>query len=310
VSELGHKGATRLNMAVGTAGPRSDDALLESVRATAAPDFEVLGEIARSEHSGSVLFLARAVPDRGLVALRLTRGSGGDEFLLELVRQLDPSLPSPEGNCARCGARFLAWARYCSKCGSALFGDARESPHAREDLLAAVAEAAAGRFEILGEMKHSDGPGVVYFARDLASGRIEALRVQPEGAEEFSVGKTNVMRRLSVSLQAARDQGAPPPSAPAAAPRVSPPAPPPRPAPAPAPIPTPTPTPAPPVRPVGPAPVPYRPIVEPPAPRQRRSLHIPLPDFQVPDWVPDWPPIAWVLIAAIVLAVIVIILLG
>jgi hypothetical protein len=279
----------------------SDDALLAAVRATAAPDFEVLGEIARSARDGAVLFLARAAADGGLIALRLTRGSGGGEFLLELVRKLDPTLPSPEGNCPRCGARFVAWARFCGKCGSALFGDARESPHAREDLRAAVEEAAGGRYEILGEMKHSDGPGVVYFARDLATGRIEALRVQPEGAEEFSVGKTNVMRRLSVSIQAARD-----------------PSPPPRPAPAPGPavpparagvVPPGRPPMVPPVRPV---PAPRPPIAEPPASARtqpappRRSLHIPLPDVRLPDW----PPVAWVLIVAVVLALLLVVVLS
>jgi len=228
-----------------------------------------------------VSFLARAAADPGLVALRVTRGSSGQEFFLELVRQLDSSLPSPEGNCARCGAPFVAWARFCGKCGSALFGDARhrESPHAREELRAALEEAASGRYEILGEMQHSDGPGVVYFARDFATGRIEALRVQPEGAEEFSVGKTNVMRRFSVSIQAARD---PAPPAPAAAPAV----------------PRPPAVAAPPAMPA--------PMARAPAPAPRRSLHIPLPDVPLPEW----PPVVWVLIAAVVLALIIIVVLA
>jgi hypothetical protein len=302
VSELRQTGSARLSLPIGTAGAGSEDALLAAVRATAAPDFEVLGEIARSPRDGAVLFLARSRADRGLVALRLSRRSGGEEFSLELVRQLDPTLPSPGGTCARCGAQFLAWARFCSKCGSALFGDARprESPHAREELLAAVEEAAAGRYDILGEMRHSDGPGVVYFARDLATGRIEALRVQPEGADEFSVGKTNVMRRLSVSIQAARDPAPAARPAPPAQPRVPPPA-------------QPRVPPRPPVvPPTRPAPVTRRPLVEPrppaqsPAATQRRSLHIPLPDVSLPEL----PPVVWVLIGAVVLALIIIVVLA
>lgn len=287
MTELGQTGSARLSLPIANVGTGSeDDALLAAVRAAAAPDFEVLGEIARSARDGSVLFLARAAADRGLVALRLSRGSSGQEFSLELVRQLDSTLPSPEGSCPRCGAPFVAWARFCGKCGSALFGDARhrESPRAREELRAALEEAASGRYEILGEMQHSDGPGVVYFARDFATGRIEALRVQPEGAEEFSVGKTNVMHRFSVSIQAARD---PAPPAPAPAPAVPHP-------------------PAVAVPPARPAPVARSPASAPPPPAPRRSLHIPLPDVRLPEW----PPVVWVLIAAVVLALIIIVVLA
>jgi hypothetical protein len=296
---------SRLSLPVGSEVAGAEDALLTAVRATAAPDYEVLGEIARSARDGSVLFLARAASDRGLVALRLSRAGADQEFQLELVRQLDPTLPSPSGDCPRCGARFVAWARFCGKCGSALFGDAGkpESRHAREELRAAVDDAAAGRYEILGEMRHAEGPGVVYFARDLATGRIEALRVQPEGAEEFSIGKTNVMRRLSVSIQAARrpTPGAPPP-------QPARPAPPSRPAPPPSGPPTPA-TPAlrsgvvPPARPEPPArsPLAQAPARPEPAPR-RKSIHIPVPD------VPDLPPAVWVLIGVIVLILILVLL--
>lgn len=294
MTELRQTGSTRLSLPAVNVGTEADDALLAAVRATAAPDFEVLGEIARSAHDGAVLFLARAAADRGLVALRLSQGPGSGEFSLELMRQLNPSLPSPQGNCARCGAPFVAWARFCGKCGSALFGDAhaRESPHARAELRAAVEEAAGGRYEILGEMRHSEGPGVVYFARDLTTGRIEALRVQPEGAEEFSVGKTNVMRRLSVSIHAAREPAPPPPRPAAPAPPV---VPPPR-----API-VPPAKPAPVFRPPAPAPP-----VSAPAQAGRRSLHIPLPNVPLPDL----PPVVWVLIGAVVLAVLLVIVLA
>jgi hypothetical protein len=283
---------SRLSLPVGSEAAGAEDALLTSVRATAAPDFEVLGEIARSARDGAVLFLARAASDRGLVALRLSKAGGDQEFQLEVVRQLDPTLPSPSGDCPRCGARFVAWARFCSKCGSALFGDAGrpESRHAREELRAAVDEAAAGRYEILGEMRHAEGPGVVYFARDLVSGRIEALRVQPEGAEEFSIGKTNVMRRLSVSIQSARR---PTPGAPPARPAPAPAPPPPAPRPGVVPATRPAPTAHPPV-----VPVPARPA---PAAR-RKSIHIPVPDL------PDLPPAVWVLIGVIVLILILVVL--
>ncbi len=290
-----------MGLPTGGEGAEADETLLAAVRAAAAPDFEVLGEIARRERDGAVVFLARAAADRGLVALRVTPEPGGMEFQLELVRKLDPGLPSPAGTCSRCGAQFLAWARFCSKCGSAIFGGAEddESPHAREELRAAVEEAASGRYEILGEMRHAEGVGVVYFARDLASGRIEALRVQPEeGEQEYSIGKTNVMRRLSVSIQTTR---APAPSPPPAPP--TPPAPSARTTPA-SPPPARRPAAPPPTRPPAAARRPAPMMPPQPAPsRRRRSLHVPLPDVRVPDL----SPAAWVAIAFVVLIVIIII---
>jgi len=291
LSELRQTGATRFGLPTGGEGAGAEDSLLAAVRATAAPDFDVLGEIARRERDGVVVFLARAVADQGLVALRLTPDAGGQSFQLELVHKLDSGLPAPSGTCSKCGAPFVAWARFCSKCGSAIFGNAEraESPHAREELRAAVEEAASGRYEILGEMRHAEGVGVVYFARDLTSGRIEALRVQPEeGEQEYSIGKTNVMRRLSVSIQTTRT-----PTPPA---RPAPVVPPPAPAPTRPPPVTPTP-------PAAPAPTPRIPPT--PAPRRgRKSLHIPIPEIRISDLTPA----AWVAIAFVVVVVILILL--
>jgi hypothetical protein len=292
VTELDRTGGTRFNLPATGSQTGSEDPVLAAVKAAAAPDYEVLGEIARSARDGKVLFLARARVGGTLVALRLSPGTGPEDFLLELVRQLDSTLPSPEGTCWRCGKPFTKWARFCGHCGAALWGDAdpHASPRVRAELRAAVEEAARGRYEILGEMEHGDGPGVVYFAREHASGHIEALRVRPEGAEEYSIGKTNVMRRLTVSVESPR--AARPPA---------------RPAPTPAPaVQAPRPAAAPPVRP----PVVARPPFRPPAPPQpapvvprRRSLHIRIPD------IPEFSPLVWVLIGAFAFAVLVIILL-
>lgn len=293
MTELHRTGGTRFNLPATGSQTGSEDPVLAAVKAAAAPDYEVLGEIARSARDGKVLFLARAGVGGGLVALRLSPGTGPEDFLLELVRRLDSTLPSPEGTCWRCGKPFTKWARFCGHCGAALWGDAdpNASPRVRAELRAAVEEAARGRYEILGEMEHGDGPGIVYFAREHATGHIEALRVRPEGTEEYSIGKTNVMRRLTVSVESPR------------APR-----PPARPAPAPVPAAqAPRPAPAPPVKPpvaarppVSAAPArPQRPVVAP----RRRSLHLRIPD------IPELSPVVWVLIGAIAFAVLVIILL-
>lgn len=304
MSELRRTGTTRFNLEAAGAGAGAEDSLLAAVRATAAPDYEVLGEVARGPRDGAVLFLARAAQGGTLVALRLTSGPTPQEFQLELIRQLNRSLPAPEATCAHCGAVLLDWARFCGKCGAPVWGEAgpHTTPRAREDLRAAVEDAAAGRYEILGEMEHGDGPGIVYFARDLRTGRIEALRVRPEGEAEYSIGKTNVLRRLSVSVEAAsvprppqRRAGPPPQAAPIPASAAASARPAARPAVAPPPK----------ARSPSGAPAPRRPraVSTPPT---RRSLHLPI--SHVP--VPDLPPIVWVLIGAVLLAILLLILIA
>jgi hypothetical protein len=290
MTELDRAGGTRFNLPAFAPGKRLEDSLAAAVGEAAAPDYEVLGEVARGSGDQAVLFLAREIATRALVALRATAGAGPHEYLLEIARKLDPSLPAPDSSCHRCGAPFKAWGRFCGQCGAAVWGDVIGGNASPADLRAAVEEAGRGRYEVLGEMARGDGPGVVYFARDLESGRIEALRVQPEGANEYSIGKTSVLRRLSVSVTAPRAAS---PERPA---RVPPPpvVPPSRPV-APAP---PTPSRPPPRRHLAPEPA--------PKPRGRRSLHISIPDIELPDL----PPVVWVAIAAVALAVLLVVLLA
>ena len=194
-------GGTRLDLPALGGGPEGlHDDLLDAVRETAGAGFEVFGEVAR-DPAGAVLYLARDLTHASLVALRAAPAGPPDEYLLDVVHHLDASVPAPDGACARCGAPFTDWARFCGRCGANVWGDAGgDATRSREELANAVQEAARGRYEILGEMGRADGAGVVYFARDLASGRIVALRVQREADQQYSVGKTNVLRRLSVSV--------------------------------------------------------------------------------------------------------------
>src|SRR5207245_4229868 len=64
-----------------------------------------------------------------------------------------------------------------------------------EELLAAVKQATAGKFEILGQMSRAQGGGVVYFAREIATGKVEALRLKQEKDQGYSIGLTNVLQR-------------------------------------------------------------------------------------------------------------------
>jgi len=90
------------------------------------------------------------------------------------------------------------WNRFCTQCGVDLWRDRSVGERwAKQDLLEAVKEASLGKFEILGEMTRSEGGGVVYFARDLETGKIEALRLQQDGAGDYSIGLTGVLKRFA-----------------------------------------------------------------------------------------------------------------
>jgi hypothetical protein len=231
---LRQKGATKLNLPALQDSAAPDDEFLQAVREAAEGEYEVLGEMGRGQR-GAIVYLARDLSTKRLVALRLEQGDSPDEFSLEVVKQLDSSVPAVESSCPKCGAPQRGWGRFCPQCGSDLSGLSTEL-HSSEDLLQAVKDASAGEFEVLGEMDQAEGGGRVYFARDLASGGLVALRLLKEktaaGAEEYALNKTRVLKPLAEELVGdAPAKAAPkvrPPSAPA--PR---PAPPPRKAPAP-----------------------------------------------------------------------------
>src|SRR6185436_1725758 len=84
----------------------SDPQLLSAVREATAGVFEVVGEIGRNP-SGSVVFLARDVASATVVALRLDPAgddtAGAPQYSLELLQQLDETVPDLESTCPRCG---------------------------------------------------------------------------------------------------------------------------------------------------------------------------------------------------------------
>ncbi len=193
-------GHTSLNLpSLGQPGaPR--DALLEAVREAAAAEFEVYGEIGRGA-DGARAYLARDLADAKLVALKLAPAPASGEFLLDVVKQLDASVPANETRCPRCSAPLRQWARFCTKCGTDLWTDPSVGQGwSGAELLAAVKEATQGRFEVLGEMRSAQGGGFVYFAKELATGNLVALRLQQEMGEEYSIGMTGVLRPIADSV--------------------------------------------------------------------------------------------------------------
>jgi TPR repeat protein len=199
-----------------------NDELLRAVRDAAAGSHEVLGEMGR-DAGGRVIYLARDLKSAGLVALRLD-GKDGD-YVLDVARTLDATVGRAiSADCGRCGAPLVGWGKFCPQCGADVAHAVTESG-SRQELLDAVRAAARDEFEILGEMDRAEGGGVVYFARDLASGKVVTLRLRKEqdagpATDSYSLGETQVLRPLVNAIGAAAP--VPPATAPAAAPVTAP----------------------------------------------------------------------------------------
>jgi len=203
MGELRNSRTARLSLA-GVARPAGSDPLLQAVREAAGRDFAVLGEIGRGP-DGTVAYLARDTRNERLLALRCTPTGASDDYVLDLAGDLDQTVPAPPSSCPKCGAGVRSWARFCTRCGVNLWSDrAVGGQWAKADLLAALKQATGGRYEILGEMERPGGKGVVYFARDTETDKIEALRLEQEGARDFSVGLTGVLHRFAGAIATQR----------------------------------------------------------------------------------------------------------
>jgi hypothetical protein len=220
MSVLGEAGRTRLSIPA-IAGPeRPVDPFLEAVREVAGTDFTVFGEIGRAT-DGSISYLARDGRRDCLVALKLgRRADAPDEFELEVVQELRDDLPAFDKFCAKCGSALRPWGRFCPQCGGEVFGDV--GPWSPEELRQAVSDFAGDRYDILGEMRSQGGR--IYFAREKSSGKIEALRLEKKGADEFALGLTGVLKPIvqGTTPGAGPWPGAPPPAAPPAGDRARP----------------------------------------------------------------------------------------
>ena len=129
------------------------------------------------------------------MALRLVRlPDSKHEFDLDILEELDSSLPAPPAECPKCRADLRGWARFCTQCGADLSGlDADGGVETPTGRMRAVQQAADGRYEILGQMSHAQGGGFVYFAKEMGGTKLVALRLQKEGGADYSIGVTRVM---------------------------------------------------------------------------------------------------------------------
>lgn len=204
-----HAGMTRLTLGLEALRAGAGDTLLRAVQKAVAADYEVLGELGRGAQ-GRIVYLAREAGTRHLVALQLTPADGeprAGEMWLDVLKKLDASVPSGDDKCPRCATALRGWGRFCSQCGADLSGVAPGSGQdtSVDQLLAAVKEAAGHRYEVLGQMDRAEGGGVVYFAREKATGHIVALRLQRRaasapGRSQYDLSRTMVLKSVVESM--------------------------------------------------------------------------------------------------------------
>lgn len=204
--------------------PLADPSLEQSIsalRALAGSEFDVLGPLGRdAQAQGEYAFLARDVSRNRLVVLKRQRSSpleAADPGTLQVISQLDSSVPPPAGSCPVCQAPFSNWEPLCPECGANVAGNLSAAPGTSpEKALAAIRQAAEG-YEVFGTMCRAVGGAVVYFARELKGGHLVALRLEDDsasGGPGYTITATRMMRPKllygTVGGEPFREPGVPP----------------------------------------------------------------------------------------------------
>jgi hypothetical protein len=158
-----------------------EDAVWDALARALTGEYEIVAGLGLGS-GGAPVYLARELVTDSLVALRLpplASGSDEREFGLEVVRQIDASLPDIETRCTRCGTVLRRWTRFCTRCKRDISGIAPDAQGQSRDQLRRMArETATGKYDIIGDMPRTEGGGLVYFARDLATGQIVGLQLE------------------------------------------------------------------------------------------------------------------------------------
>jgi hypothetical protein len=158
----------------------TEDAVWEALARALSGEYDIVGRIGIGR-SGAPVYLARELVTGNLVALRLpplVAGTEARESGLEIVRQIDASLPEIVASCAHCGAKVRQWARFCTRCGRDISGLDPSAGQTRDQLHTLAQRLAAGKYEILGDMTRADGGGLVFFGRQLSTGEIVGLQLE------------------------------------------------------------------------------------------------------------------------------------
>jgi serine/threonine protein kinase len=189
---------------------------LSALRALAGSQYGVLGPLGR-DAQGEHTFLARHLSLDVLVVLKRERSAAApaaEPGTLQVITELDSSVPPPAGSCPVCHAPFTNWEPLCPECGANVAGAATTALGASpEQAFAAVRKAAEG-YEVLGTMKRAVGGASVFFARAHPGGHLVALRLE-DGSEQGQAGYTITATRMTqpkllygaVGNDASRDSG-------------------------------------------------------------------------------------------------------
>ncbi|MGD2122949.1 MAG: hypothetical protein PVJ76_14445 [Gemmatimonadota bacterium] len=179
------------------AGPRGK--FLEAIRKAAAGEFEILGELGRRP-DGGIAYLARDLAQPRLVALRLERQAGGghNDYVLNVLQELDGSLPASGSGCIRCGKPLRGWGRFCPHCGYDLSGlDTSGIPSSREEVEKLAKDLLGEECRVLGRMRRAEGAGTVVFAKPSSKDTIVGLRLRRGERGEVSMDQATEMHSLS-----------------------------------------------------------------------------------------------------------------
>jgi hypothetical protein len=158
-----------------------EDAVWDALARALSGEYEIITRLGLGR-GGAPVYLARELVTDTLVALKLpplTADTEAREFGLEVVRQIDSSLPAIETRCSQCGSLLRQWARFCTRCGRDISGIVPGADgKSRDDLRRLARETGAGTYEMIGDMTRTDGGGMVYFGRDRSTGQIVGLRLE------------------------------------------------------------------------------------------------------------------------------------
>jgi hypothetical protein len=187
---------------------------LAEVQEAAADTYEVYGELGRSAQ-GHPVYLAREKSPQGrmvLLDLRLVGQdpTGADEYALDFAGEVHAPGSVTGRICPSCGATDPRSGRYCARCRHSFADPTGRPVQSRQELLTQVRQQTGGTYDILGEIDHAAGRGIVYLAQDRSSGALVALRLQYDEAagsrEEFSLDVTRSLDGLLASV--VRPEGA------------------------------------------------------------------------------------------------------
>jgi hypothetical protein len=185
---------------------------LADVQEAAAEAYEIYGELGRGAR-GLPVYLARERSERGrMVLLELhPAGGGSEEFYLEFAGEVHAPGSVTGRICPSCGVTDPRSGRFCARCRYNFADSAARPARSRQELFEQVRTQTSNTYDILGEVDHAEGRGVVYLARAQGTGALVALRLQYDDRagdrEEYSLDATSSLDSLLASLVQAEAPG-------------------------------------------------------------------------------------------------------